>query len=116
MLLGAFGIGSTGGVILFTLNKIPQLASLKAQYPASVFGLGAINLLIIYLMFRPILFFSLALLVPVALSMTHASLRGRGLKNKLNNKMEQIGAPIYSSTPMGFVLSTLGLETKDFEE
>lgn len=116
MFLGAFGIATTGAVILFGLDRIPQVSSLKQQYPIAVFGLGALDLLVVYLTFRPILFFCLSLLVPVALSIIHAAVRSRGLKNKISNKVEQLGGSIYTNSPMGCVLSTLGFETKDFED
>lgn len=114
--MGAFGIATTGVVGLFALDRIPQLAPIRAQYPIAVPGLAIFDLIVLYFTFRPILFFALSVLVPVAISMIHAAVRSRGLKNKVSNKMEQLGAPVYADTPMGYVLSALGLETKDFEE
>lgn len=121
MFLGAFGIVTTAAVVLFLLNKIPQLTSLRAKlakYPHAVwiFGLVALDALIVYSTFRPILFFALALLVPVAVSIIHASVRSRSLKNKISNKMEQIGAAVYSNTPMEYILLTLGFDIKDIED
>lgn len=114
--LGAFGIATTGAVGLFALDRIPQLVSIRAQYPIAVPAFAVLDLIVLYCTFRPILFFSVAILVPIGLWIVHAAVRSRGLKNKVNNKMEQLGAPIYANSPMGMVLSTLGLETKDFEE
>lgn len=111
-----FGTITTAGVVLFTLDKIPQLSSLKAQYPFAIYALAAFNLLVVYLTFRQILYLALAVLIPVAIWIIHASVRSRGLKNKISNKMEQIGASVYTNSPMGYVLSTLGFETKDFED
>lgn len=116
MFLGTFGIVTTGITVLFSLNKVPQLSSIRAQYPAAVFGLAAFDALIIYSTFRPILFFILALLVPIAVSIIHASVRSRNLKNKVSNKMEKIGAPVYANTPMEYILTTLGFDMKDIED
>lgn len=114
--VGSFGVATTGAVVLFTLDRIPQLTSLRAQYPVAMFGLGALNLLVIYITLRPILFLALSLLIPIALWLIHAATRSRGIKNKISNKMEQIGAQVYTNTPMGYILSILGIEAKDFEE
>lgn len=116
MVMGAVGISAGAIVVMFALNKNRQIQNLNAQYRWLLPALGIAKFLIFYLAFRPILFFSLAILIPIAICIAHASVRSRGLKNKISNKMEQIGAPVYVNTPMGFVLSTLGLETKDFEE
>lgn len=62
------------------------------------------------------MFFALVVLIPFLGWILHASVRGRGLKNKVNNKMEQMGAPVYTNTPMGIALVSLGLEARDFEE
>lgn len=116
MFAGAIGMGSTVLVALFILDRIPQLSSLRAQYPVAMFGLGALNLLVFYSTLRCILFFTLSLLVPILTWMIHASMRSRGIKNKINNKMEQIGGQVYTNTPMGMVLSALGMEARDFDE
>jgi len=40
----------------------------------------------------------------------HASLRLRNLRNKIANRMEQVG--LKKSTPMGIVLNSLGFEAE----
>lgn len=116
MLVGGFGISVGILVVMFALNKDRQIQKLNSQYRWLLPSLGVVKLAVFYLAFRPILFFSLSILIPSAISIVHASIRSRGLKNKISNKMEQIGAPVYINTPMGFLLSSLGLETKDFED
>lgn len=101
---------------MFARDRIPQLASIRARYPIAVPGLAILQLVVLYFTFRQILFFALSILIPIVLWIVHAAVRSRGLKNKVNNKLGQLGAPIYANTPMGYVLSALGLETKDFEE
>ncbi|XP_028854729.1 ADP-ribosylation factor-like 6 interacting protein 5a [Denticeps clupeoides] len=68
------------------------LAVMLASYVAmSVFG-GVLTL-----------FFGISL--PIFLIFAHASLRLRGMKNKLENKMEGVGL---KKTPMGLILEALG--------
>lgn len=113
---GSIGYLFTAAVFLFTQNKIPQLSALRAQFPNGIYVAFGLDLLVLYLTFRPILYLSLALLIPLALWIIHASVRSRSIKNKISNKMEQIGAPVYANTPMGCALSFLGFETKDYDE
>ena len=103
---------------LFAADTIqhPAVTRIRTEYPLAIYGAGAIGLLALYLNFRSILFFALVILVPVLLWIVHASLRNRGIKNKVSNKMEQLGAPVYSNTPMSYILGSLGLETRDLEE
>lgn len=113
---GASGIVTTIAVALFSLDKIPQVSSLRTQYPMAMYGAWLLNLTVVYATFRPILFFALVVLVPIVFWIVHASMRSRGLKNKISNKMEQLGAQVYANTPMELVLNSLGIEAKDFEE
>lgn len=116
LLAGAFGITITVAAVLFSLDRIPQLSTIKAKYPIAVAGVWIFDLMILYATFRPIMFFLLVVLVPFLLWIVHAATRSRGLKNKLNNKMDQLGAPVYGDTPMGYVLTLLGIETKDMDD
>uniref|UniRef100_A0AAV2KMN3 PRA1 family protein n=1 Tax=Knipowitschia caucasica TaxID=637954 RepID=A0AAV2KMN3_KNICA len=51
--------------------------------------------------------FILAVATPVLLTLVHASVRLRSLKNKMENKLESIGL---KRTPMGLLLEALGQE------
>ncbi|KAJ1095662.1 hypothetical protein NDU88_000821 [Pleurodeles waltl] len=51
--------------------------------------------------------FFIAIILPLLLILTHASLRLRNLKSKIENKMESIGL---KRTPMGMLLEALGQE------
>lgn len=82
----------------------------------AVYGALAVNLVILYATIRPVMFLTLVVLVPILFWILHASVRSRGLKNKVSNKMEQLGAPVYANTPMEYIVTALGLEAKDFEE
>lgn len=116
LLTGAFGIGTTVATALFGLDRIPQATPLRNQYPLAVYGAFAVNLMILYATLRPVMFFLLIVLVPILFWILHASMRSRGIKNKVSNKMEQIGAHVYANTPMEFIVTSLGLEAKEFDE
>lgn len=113
---GAFGIGTTAAVALFTLDKIPQLKTIKRQYPVAIYAAWGLALMVVYSTFRPIISFLLVVLIPIIFWILHASMRSRGIKNKINNKMEQLGASVYTNSPMGFLLIALGFEAKDYED
>lgn len=98
------------------MNKIPQASDLRSKYPFAIYVAGAVDLMVLYATFRPILCLALVVLVPVLLWIVHASLRSRGLKNKASNKIEQLGGQVYTNTPMGFLLSSLGFEARDHDE
>lgn len=116
MVGGSFAIASGVLVVLLALDKIPQASALKAQYPVAVFGLGFIDLLISYMFFRAIMLFLLSIMLPILFWLLHASVRSRGVANKVKNKMEQMGVPVYDNTPMCLILTTLGFDVKDYSE
>lgn len=116
MIGGVFGVSTVAAAALFALDKIPQLKPIKRQYPIAVPGAGVLSLIVVYCAFRPVLYFLLAVLIPIAGWIIHASMRSRGLKNKINNKAEQLGGQVYANSPMGIVLSTLGIEAKESDD
>jgi hypothetical protein len=115
-LCGALGISVTVATALFALNKIPQASDLRSKYPFAIYVAGAVDLMVLYAAIRPIMYLTLVVLVPVLLWIVHASLRSRGLKNKAINKIEQLGGQVYTNTPMGYLLSSLGFEARDLDE
>lgn len=117
ILAGVFGIATTVATALFGLDKIPQASELRRKYPFAVYVAGAVDLMILYSSIRPIMFLLLVVLVPFLGWIAHASMRSRSIKNKVSNKVEQMtNGQVYSNTPMGFVLLSLGFEARDFEE
>lgn len=112
--MSAFATLSVVG--LYILDRLPHLRQLRSQYPLSVYGAWAFGALVTYLSFRPLTHLTLVVLVPVLFWIMHAATRGRGIKNKINNKMEQLGAPVYKNTPMEHILNAFGIEARDFDE
>lgn len=115
ILAGVIGVAVHVALVLFSMGKIPQANPVLDQYPASKFGALGFNVVALFWTFRPVLFLVYVLPWPILFAILHGAVKSRGIKNKVSNKMEQLGAPVYTSTPMGIVLVTLGLEAKDFD-
>lgn len=109
-------IGASILIALIAMDKVQQFASIKAQYPIAVFALGFADILLCYMMARSLMFFLLSILLPVLFWLIHASVRSRNVANKVKNKLEQVGVPVYNNTPMSFILSTIGVDTKDYTD
>lgn len=116
MVSGAIGISTTGVVVLFVLDKIPQLSGIREQYPVVMGVLALFNLFLLYTSFKAISYFLTAILIPVLFWFVHGSVRSRGLANKTKNKMESIGLSVYANSPMGLIFSKLGIEAKDYSD
>ena len=104
---------STGLIMFFCLvciyiyltNRYTELQRLKRDKP---FLSLLIIMLISGILFRylgSLLIFLFSICLPLSLTLLHASLRLRNLKNKLANKVEMIGI---ARTPMGCLLEQLG--------
>lgn len=116
MLIGLLGFATAVVVGLFTFDGLPQLRQVRSQYPMSIFGAWVVEALVTYLTWRPLSTLLLVVLVPIVFWILHASMRSRGIKNKISNKMEQLGAPVYKNTPMEQILTAFGIEARDVEE
>lgn len=110
MFLGLFAIAVACSLLVAASNGGPQVAKFKQDHPIiSVIAILVGAYLIVYLL-DGILVFLLGILLPFSATFVHASLRLRSLRNKLTNKMEQIG--LKKSTPMGMILDALGFEAE----
>ena len=130
MFLGLFAIGLACGLFVAANNGGPQVTKFKQEHKiVSIICLLLGAYLIIYLL-DGILVFLLGILLPFSgkspclltfmfnfnlyqdfrllATFIHSSLRLRSLRNKLTNKMEEIG--LKKSTPMGMFLDALGFE------
>ncbi|XP_065584095.1 PRA1 family protein 3-like isoform X2 [Artemia franciscana] len=112
MLVGliSFAVGVAG--FSYASDAHSQITSFKQSHPLICL---AIFLAAFYLLFQlvgSLLVFLLGILLPIAVSFVHASLRLRNLKNKIVNKMEMVGL---KKTPMGVILETFGIEYTPFQ-
>jgi len=108
MALGLIALGI--GCVLFSLacSAGPQVSQFKKDHPlVSVAALLSGVYFIVYLL-NSIMVFLFGILLPVSVVFVHASLRMRNIRNKLANKMEQIG--VKEMTPMRLILDSLGFE------
>lgn len=110
MFLGLFAIGVAFGLFSLASSAGPQVMQFKEEHPVvSLFALLFGAYMIVYLL-DGIVVFLLGILLPFAATFIHASLRLRNIRNKLTNKMEQVG--LKKSTPMGIMLNALGFEAE----
>lgn len=57
----------------------------------------------------------LCVLLSISLTLIHASMRLRNLKNKINNKVENVGSILGAKkTPMAIILQTINVQSEDF--
>ena len=110
MFLGLFAVGLAFAGVTAAGNSGAQVAQFKQDHP--IVALMALFLgayMIVYLL-DGIVVFLFGVLLPISATFIHASLRMRSLRNKLANKMEQVG--LKGCTPMGMLLDSLGFEAE----
>ncbi|XP_058024731.1 PRA1 family protein 2 isoform X2 [Ahaetulla prasina] len=95
-----------GGFVWAAENK-PPVRRFRRNYPGTCFFaiLGTAYFLVS--LFEGSATFLIFIALPIMLSLIHASLRLRSLKNKIENKIENIGL---KRTPMGLLLEAVGQE------
>ncbi|CAG9861354.1 unnamed protein product [Phyllotreta striolata] len=94
-------------VFVYVTNEKASAARFKRNHPIiSIIVIFAGAYFIAY-MLQSLMVFLLGILLPVAAIFLHASLRLRNLKNKIVNKVENLGL---RRTPMGFFLEEMGLD------
>jgi len=103
--LGILAFVSTSTGILYAANKNPDIQRFKRDKPY-------VNLMILMLagaflfkLFGSLIVFLFSICMPLTVIFSHAAMRTRNLKNKLSNKIENIGL---ARTPMGVLLEQLG--------
>ncbi|CAG0888679.1 unnamed protein product [Cyprideis torosa] len=107
MIMGIIATVMFGALLYFMTNSSPSIRNFNRYHPMASLG---VILACVYMIFRlvdGIPIFLLGILVPVLFTMCHASCRTRNLKNKIYNRIEQVGLV---RSPMGFFLDALGQE------
>ncbi|XP_060537223.1 PRA1 family protein 3 [Cylas formicarius] len=98
-------------VFIYVTNEKASAAQFKRQHPiVSLFLIFAGCYFVAY-MLKSLLIFLFGILLPFAVIFIHASLRLRNIKNKIANKVENLGL---KRTPMGIFLEEMGLENEIF--
>jgi hypothetical protein len=94
-------------IFIYVNNKSPQFMEFKRSHPIIslllIFGVGYL----IVGLFPSVIVFLFGILLPMFLTLIHASLRIRNIKNKITNQMENVGL---TTTPMGVLLNSFGSE------
>lgn len=95
------------GLFFYITNERAAAAEFKRQHPIVSLLLILSGIYFICYMFKSLLIFLLGIFLPFSITFVHASLRKRNLKNKIANKVEEIGI---KKTPMGIFLKSFGME------
>ncbi|CAH1990741.1 unnamed protein product [Acanthoscelides obtectus] len=98
-------------IFVYVTNERVVAARFKRNHPLISILLIFSGLYLLAYMLQALLVFSLGILLPTTVTFIHASLRLRNIKNKIANKVESLGL---RTTPMGFFLEEMGLETELF--
>ncbi|XP_062612813.1 PRA1 family protein 3-like [Saccostrea cucullata] len=107
MVCGFAAIAAAFGVFVYCTNSQWTARRFKKNHPViSLIIIVAAGYLLVY-MFGAVIVFMFGIAFPLLLTLIHASLRMRGLKNKWTNKLETAGL---KRTPMGIILDGLGQE------
>ncbi|KAJ8980583.1 hypothetical protein NQ317_018710 [Molorchus minor] len=98
-------------IFIYITNEKAVAAQFKKNHPiASIFIIFAGVYFVAY-MLQSLLVFLLGIMLPLAVIFVHASLRLRNIKNKIVNRVENLGI---KRTPMGIFLEEMGLENEIF--
>ncbi|XP_054714203.1 PRA1 family protein 3-like [Uloborus diversus] len=107
MLSGILAVLIAFGLFCYVTNAKRPAAKFKRDHPfISILVIFSGGYFVVY-MLGSVLVFLFGILLPVALIFIHASMRLRNLRNKVTNKIENIG---FKKTPMGLFLEALGQE------
>ncbi|KAG8188382.1 hypothetical protein JTE90_019286 [Oedothorax gibbosus] len=108
MICGIMAMAAVFGLFCYVTNSKRSATKFKRDHPVlSLFVIFAGGYFVVY-MLGSVLVFLFGVMLPVALIFIHASLRLRGIRNKIANKIEIVGL---KKTPMGLFLEALGQET-----
>jgi len=111
MILGLVAVVIASVLFAMASAAGPQVLTFKKDHPLISVGLLLGGVYFIISLLDGILVFVLGIILPISAIFVHASLRLRNLKNKLANKIEQIGLKTgLKTTPMGIVLDSFGFE------
>lgn len=109
MVCGFAAISAAFGIFVYCTNSQWTARRFKRNHPViSLIIIVAAGYLLVY-MFGAVIVFMFGIAFPLLLTMIHASLRMRGIRNKLTNKLETSGL---RRTPMGIILDGLGQEAE----
>jgi len=108
MFLGILTMGIVFGGLYYGAHTQAPVKTLKKNHPAIVMvGTFSVGYFLIYMM-GCILVFLAGVVLPFIFMIVHASLRLRGIKNKVTNVAETLG--MGKKTPMGIFLDEFGIE------
>jgi len=112
LMVGLFSLATGAAVLIYLRKNKPAVESFQKDHPVlTVLAAFLMGYLLVYL-FDCVAAFLMATLFPILLMFIHASCRQRGIRNKMNDKLETLGI---KKTPMGICLDFLGQELDKLE-
>lgn len=107
MICGMAALSVAFFLFYYVTNSKRSATRFKRDHPIlSLLVIFSGGYFIVY-MFGSVVVFLFGILLPILVVFTHASMRLRNMKNKLNSKIETIGL---KRTPMGLLLEALGCD------
>ncbi|KAJ3639953.1 hypothetical protein Zmor_003279 [Zophobas morio] len=98
-------------VFSYITNERFAAAQFKKKHPIISLLLILSGCYFVAYMLKSLLVFMFGILLPISATFIHASLRLRNIKNKIVNRVENLGL---KRTPMGIFLEELGLDQEGF--
>ncbi|KAI1287978.1 PRA1 family protein 3 [Halotydeus destructor] len=112
LIFGMFATAFAIALFIYLANQKDVLRQFKVDHPVLT-SLGVFGLSYVFVwLFDCSNVFLLATLLPLVLMFTHAMIRKRNVKNKINEKLDAIGL---KKTPMGLALDFLGQQFDKLE-
>lgn len=98
-------------IFFYITNEKAAASQFKKRHPIVSLTIVLAGAYLITYMLGSLLVFFIGILLPFSVTFIHASLRLRNMKNKIVNRVENLGL---KRTPMGIFLEELGLEPELF--
>jgi len=100
-------------LLIIVITQVEMLRDMQRRYPLLTVGFVILVTYLFLSLLGSVFVFMTSLAVPLLLTLLHAALRTRNIRNKLANQLDKVGL---RRTPMGFILDELGLAFEGFED
>jgi hypothetical protein len=100
-------------LLIIVITQVEMLREMQRKYPLLTVGFVILVTYLFLSLLGSVFVFMTSVLVPLLLTLLHASLRTRNIRNKLASQLDRVGL---RKTPMGFILDELGCAFEGFED
>ncbi|XP_015788826.1 PRA1 family protein 3 [Tetranychus urticae] len=108
MMKGVFSAYLFTVIYLLVASKLPIITNFKERYAAASMAVLILCIGLVFYFFDVYLLLW-GILTPLVMILSHATFRARNLTNKITKHLESLG---FGTTPMGKVLTLLGIDIK----